>query len=216
MWLMADRIDKDKTNGEYQEGIVDIAGETIELVKLTDLFECPRTGAKTQRALLRTDRGMSWEKAKEVLAEHVESAKQNDVEDKDSGFYFSKDSHDHVASAKPVVLVLQQRQANATAALRGKSYYILRPNTGHGSQMSDRDHIRNNFDVADPTAANTKAHWDKLYTFYEKKCGHKNCVMSSCTYKKRTTQHNLIVGLVLPFWKEVKRVMKNPKGRNSQ
>ena len=45
----------------------------------------------------------------------------------------------------------------------------------------------------------------------EKKCGHKNCAFFSCSYKKRTTNHHLIVGLVLPFWKDVKRVMKNPK-----
>ena len=69
MKLMNDRISKDKSNGEYQQSIVDISGSVIELVKLTDLFECPRTGAKAQRALLRTDRGVSWEKANEMLAE---------------------------------------------------------------------------------------------------------------------------------------------------
>jgi len=69
MKLMNDRISKDKSNGEYQQSIVDISGSVIELVKLTDLFECPRTGAKAQRALLRTDRGVGWEKANEMLAE---------------------------------------------------------------------------------------------------------------------------------------------------
>lgn len=85
MKLMNDRIGKDKANGEYQQSIVDISGSVIELVKLTDLFECPRTGAKAQRALLRTDRGVSWEKANEILAEveTVESRNEKTMRDSD-------------------------------------------------------------------------------------------------------------------------------------
>ena len=212
MWLMSERITKDKNSGDYQEGIVDIAGDTIDLVKLQDLFECPRTGAKTQRALLRTDRGVSWDKAQEILTEHLEYAKEHGVEDSDSGFYSSKDSQDHVASATPVVLVLQQRTGHGTTgSMRSKFFHIIRPNTGHSAQLFDRDHIRHNFQAVLATSAPSKTHWDKLFTFYEKKCGHKQCHLLTCSYKKRTQQHHLIVGLVLPFWKDIKRIVKNPK-----
>ena len=85
MHLMTERINKDKNSGEYQEGIVDIAGSVIEVMKEQDLFECPRTGAKTTRVLLRTDRGLSWDKATEMLKEHIEYAKEKGLEDKDSG-----------------------------------------------------------------------------------------------------------------------------------
>ena len=39
MWLVSERIDKDKSSGEYQEGIIDIAGEKIEVVKITGCFK---------------------------------------------------------------------------------------------------------------------------------------------------------------------------------
>jgi hypothetical protein len=237
MWLMSERIDKDKSSGAYQDGIIDIAGETIEVVKITgggcksftcvlfllaqnpfltlnhttDLFECPRTGARAQHAVVRTDRGMGWEKAKEVLKEHLKYAKENGIDDKDSGFYFDKDSQDHVASAKQVVLILQQRTHQQTASLRSKSYHIIRPNTGHSSQLSDHQHVKKRYVAADPLEDSTQAHWIQLYTFYEKNCGHKQCGVMSCSYKKRTTRHNLIVGLVLPFWKEIKKFVKDPK-----
>ena len=35
MWLMSERIDKDKSSGAYQDGIIDIAGEKIEVIKIT-------------------------------------------------------------------------------------------------------------------------------------------------------------------------------------
>ena len=212
MWLMSERITKDKNSGEYQEGIVDIAGSIIDLVRLQDLFECPRTGAKTQRALLRTDRGVSWDKAQEILKEHLEYAKEHGVEDSDSGFYSSKDAHDHVASATPVVLVLQQRTSHgAVGNMRSKFFHVIRPNTGHSAQLFDRDHIKHNFQAVAATSPPTKGNWDKLFAFYERKCGHKVCHAMNCSYKKRTTQHHLIVGLVLPFWKDVKRIVKFPK-----
>lgn len=154
---------------------------------------------------------MGWDKAKEVLKEHQDYAKEHGIDDKDSGFYFSKDSHDHVASVKPVVLILTQRAHQQTASMRNRSYHIIRPNTGNGSQVSDRDHVKNNFTPADPTDPQTQTCWKKLYTFYEKNCGHKQCISMSCTYKKRTTQHNIIVGLVLPFWKDIKKCVKTPK-----
>jgi len=125
MYLMAARIDKDKSNGDYQDGIVDISGSVIELVRCQDLFECPRTGAKTQRALLRTDRGLSWDKAKETLAEHLEYAKEHGVEDMESGFYGSKDTWDNVAGCKPVMLILQQR-TQLTSKMRSKMYHVVR------------------------------------------------------------------------------------------
>ena len=40
----------------------------------------------------------------------------------------------------------------------------------------------------------------RLFTFYEKHCGHVNCIKEQCTFKKRMTTYHLIVGLVLPFW----------------
>jgi hypothetical protein len=164
-----------------------------------------------QHAVVRTDRGMGWEKAKNVLKEHLEYAKEHGINDKDSGFYFDKDSHDHVASAKPVVLILQQRTHQQTASLRSKSYHIIRPNTGHSSQLSDHQLVKNRYVAADPLEASTQVHWIQLYTFYEKNCGHKQCVAMSCPYKKRTTKHNLVVGLVLPFWKEIKKFVKDPR-----
>jgi hypothetical protein len=38
MWLMSERIDKDKSSGAYQDGIIDISGEKIEVVKITGCF----------------------------------------------------------------------------------------------------------------------------------------------------------------------------------
>ena len=162
MWLMSERIKQDQNNGEYQEGIVDIAGSVIELVRLQDLFECPRTGAKTQRALLRTDRGLSWDKAKEMLAEHREYAESHHIEDVESGFYSSADAHDHVAGAKPIVLILKQRTTHNVGKMRASSYHIVRPNTGHSSQTYDNDYIAKNFVPSDPASPGTKDNWDRM------------------------------------------------------
>jgi len=66
------------------------------------------------------------------------------------------------------------------------------------------------------TLEDAKKQWTKLHTFYEKHCGHKDteergCSNLSCSYKKRTVEHHLIVGLVLPFWNEIKRVLMTTK-----
>ena len=251
MKLMNDRIGKDKASGEYQQSIVDISGSVIELSKLQDLFECPRTGAKAQRALLRTDRGVSWDKANEILAEHKQYVQELDIEDSVSGFYKSANTEDRVAGTTPVVLVLLQRTQQNSIKLRTRFYHVVRPNTGHSPQVYDLNHIRDNFMSAAASSQSTKASWDKLYTFYERNCktfarsldssppphphtsvhtsppllfvahryfecsniagGHRDCRAFSCSYKKRTTEHNLICGLVLPFWKDVKRIAKNVK-----
>jgi hypothetical protein len=153
---------------------------------------------------------VGWERAKEVLKEHQDFAREHDTEDNVSGFYFAN-SHDHVASVTPVVLILMQR-AQHTTSLHNRSFHIIRPNTGNNSKVSNRDHVKKLFTKADPMEPKTQTCWNKLYTFYEKNCGHKNCShMSLCSYKSRIKEHNLIVGLVLPFWKGIQHFVKTPK-----
>ena len=170
MKLMNDRIGKDKASGEYQQSIVDISGSVIELSKLEDLFECPRTGAKAQRALLRTDRGVSWDKANEILSEHTEYVQELGIEDSVSGFYKSANTEDRVAGTTPVVLVLLQRTQQNSIKLRTRFYHVVRPNTGHSPQVYDLNHIRDNFMRATVESQSTKASWDRLHTFYERNC----------------------------------------------
>ena len=85
-----------------------------------------------------------------------------------SGFYTSRDTHDHVAGCKPIVLVLQQRTAYATSTgkMRSKMFHIVRPNTGHSSIVYDWEHVNRNFEPVDPTLAATKGYWERLFNFY--------------------------------------------------
>lgn len=124
--------------------------------------------------------------------QHMEYVKESGIDDQVSGFYKSATTEDRVAGTTPVVLILQQRTQHAAGKLRRSFYHVVRPNTGHSAQVYDFDHVQDNFTRTPQSAPTTKACWDKLYSYYERNCGHQNCRMFSCSYKKRTTNYHLI------------------------
>lgn len=130
--LFMDRMGKlivdAKNNGFYEEGITDMAGD-VELKHLKDLYKCPRTGAKTQQAVLETDRGVSWEDADEMLKEQQAHASEMKFTDNDSGFYYN--GEDNVAQATKVVLVLRQRSSKTESKFKRRSFHTLTPNAGY-------------------------------------------------------------------------------------
>lgn len=92
-------VDLDRASGAYDGGpeVLDKRRGTkaeVRLVRREVLFEDPITGAETAHAELRLDRGMSWERAKEVLES---KGKGREIE----GFYWCSNGPNPVVLAVP-------------------------------------------------------------------------------------------------------------------
>ncbi|XP_031430609.1 protein strawberry notch homolog 2 isoform X2 [Clupea harengus] len=193
-------IAKDKKEGKYDMGILDLAPGNDEIYeeKQEEFLTVgnPHDGQVVLYKIT-VDRGMPWEEAFE---------KSQKLSGSDDGFYLSH----KLRGTQPCVLLAEQG--------RGHSLIVHKPNIGKQAQLESLDNMRNRYRKV--TADEAREIWENQYTFSFKKCSHANwngkCKKveegQECTQGMRLRQYHMLCGALLRVWKHVADVVADLTG----
>ncbi|KAL2089612.1 hypothetical protein ACEWY4_014300 [Coilia grayii] len=188
-------IEKDKKEGKYDMGILDLAPGNDEIYeeKQEEFLTLgnPQDGQVVLYKIT-VDRGMPWEEALE---------KSLNLSGSDEGFYLSH----KLRGTQPCVLLAEQG--------RGHNLIVHKPNIGKQSQPESLDGMRSRYKKV--TAEEVREVWESQYSFSLRKCSHANwngkCKKveegQECTQGMRLRQYHVLCGALLRVWKRVADVV---------
>ncbi|XP_068090084.1 protein strawberry notch homolog 2 isoform X2 [Hyperolius riggenbachi] len=190
-------IEKDKKDGKYDMGILDLAPGIDEIYhESKEHFLTPGHPQDGQVVLYKVsvDRGLSWEKA-------VEKCSQ--LHGEDEGFYLSYNVRGEMYTA-----VLAENR-------HGKSYNLYKPNIGKQIQPEGLDSLRNKYRKVFPEEA--QEHWERQYEFSLRSCSHAmwngNCKLvqqgKECIQGLRLRHYYMLCGSLLRVWSQMASVISD-------
>ncbi|KAM9461861.1 strawberry notch homolog 2b isoform 2-T2 [Clarias gariepinus] len=188
-------IEKDKKEGKYDMGILDLAPGNDEISNETqEKFQTPGNPQEGQVVLYKisVDRGMPWEEALK---------KAHTLSNPDEGFYISY----KLRGSHPCVLLAEQG--------RGHNMTVYKPNVGKQNQPENLDNIQKKYRKVTPEEA--KESWENQFAFSLSKCSHANwtgrCKKvdegQECLQGMRLRQYHVLCGALLCVWKRVADVV---------
>ncbi|KAI5621460.1 protein strawberry notch-like 2-like isoform X2, partial [Silurus asotus] len=188
-------IEKDKKEGKYDMGILDLAPGNDEIYNETqERFLTPGNPQEGQVILYKisVDRGMPWEEALN---------KSHTLSNPDEGFYISH----KLRGNHPCVLLAELG--------RGHNLTIYKPNVGKQKQAESLESIQKKYRKVTPEEA--KESWENQFTFSLRKCSHANwngrCRKveegQECLQGMRLRQYHVLCGALLCVWKRVADVV---------
>uniref|UniRef100_A0A8C5IKR3 Protein strawberry notch homolog 2 n=1 Tax=Junco hyemalis TaxID=40217 RepID=A0A8C5IKR3_JUNHY len=188
-------IEKDKKEGKYDMGILDLAPGVDEIYEESkEVFLTPGHPQDGQVVFYKisVDRGLKWEEAYE------KSLKLTGTYD---GFYLSY----KVRGNKYTCLLAEQ--------CRGKNFILYKPNIGKQSQLESLDSLQKRYRRVLPEEA--KEHWESSYHFSLKNCNHavwnKSCKLiqegKECFQGMRLRHYYMLCGALLHVWSRIAGVM---------
>uniref|UniRef100_A0AAR2JJM0 Protein strawberry notch homolog 2 n=1 Tax=Pygocentrus nattereri TaxID=42514 RepID=A0AAR2JJM0_PYGNA len=188
-------IEKDKKDGKYDMGILDLAPGNDEIYNETqETFLTPGNPQEGQVILhkISVDRGMPWEEALK---------KAETLSEPDEGFYLSH----KLRGSHPCVLLAEQG--------RGHNLVVYKPNVGKQKQTENLEIIQKKYHKVTPEEA--KDSWETQFKFSFRKCSHANwngrCKKvdegHECLQGMRLRQYHVLCGALLCVWKRVADVV---------
>ncbi|XP_051980139.1 protein strawberry notch homolog 2 [Xyrauchen texanus] len=188
-------IEKDKKEGKYDMGILDLAPGNDQIYEEThEKFLTAGNPQDGQVILYKisVDRGMPWLEALQ---------KVQTLNNQDEGFYLS---HKFRGNYPCVLLAMQGREHNMI---------IYKPNIGKQAHMESLDNLKKKYSKVTPEEA--KESWESQFTFSFKKCSHANwngrCKKveegQECLMGTRLRQYHMLCGALLHVWKRVSDVV---------
>uniref|UniRef100_A0A8C3U8Y4 Strawberry notch homolog 2 n=1 Tax=Catharus ustulatus TaxID=91951 RepID=A0A8C3U8Y4_CATUS len=187
-------IEKDKKEGKYDMGILDLAPGVDEIYEESkEVFLTPGHPQDGQVVFYKisVDRGLKWEEAYE------KSLKLTGTFD---GFYLSY----KVRGSKYTCLLAEQG--------RGKNFILYKPNIGKQSQPESLDSLQKKYRRVLPEEA--KEHWESSYHFSLKNCNHavnKSCKLiqegKECFQGMRLRHYYMLCGALLRVWSRIASIM---------
>ncbi|XP_018415037.1 PREDICTED: protein strawberry notch homolog 2 isoform X2 [Nanorana parkeri] len=190
-------IEKDKKDGKYDMGILDLAPGVDEIYQESkEIFLTPGHPQDGQVVFYKisVDRGLSWEKAQE---------KSLQLQEPEEGFYLSFKVRGEMYSA-----VLAEHR-------HGKSYNLYKPNIGKQSHPETLDSLRNKYYKVSPEDA--QKHWERQYIFSLSNCSHTvwngNCKLvqqgKECIQGLRLRHYYMLCGSLLRVWSRMASVISD-------
>ncbi|KAM4739563.1 strawberry notch homolog 2b isoform 2-T3 [Anableps anableps] len=190
-------IEKDKKEGKYDMGILDLApgnDEIYEEKQETFLTVGNPQDGQVVLYKISVDRGMPWEEA------YNRSLK---LTGPDEGFYLSH----KLRGNSPCVLLAEQG--------RGKNFNIYKPNIGKQTQPESLNKLLQRYRKV--TFMDAKESWENQFTFSFKNCSHANwngkCKKieegQECLAGMRLRQYHMLCGALLRVWKRVSDVVSD-------
>ncbi|KAK6467437.1 protein strawberry notch-like protein 2-like isoform X1 [Huso huso] len=184
-------IEKDKKEGKYDLGILDLAPGNDEIYEETqEKFLTPGNPQDGQVVLYKitVDRGMKWEEA---------LSKFEKLTGPDDGFYLSY----KLRGTYPNALLAEQG--------RGKNFNLYKANIGKQVQHESLDNLFKRYRKVSPEEA--KDAWESQYSFSRRKCSHATwngeCKLiregKECWQGMRLRQYYMLCGALLRVWKKV-------------
>ncbi|KAM9358160.1 strawberry notch homolog 2b [Symphorus nematophorus] len=190
-------IEKDKKEGKYDMGILDLApgnDEIYEEKQETFLTAGNPQDGQVVLYKISVDRGMPWDEA------YNRSLK---LSGSDEGFYLSQ----KLRGNHPCVLLAEQG--------RGKNFIVYKPNIGKQTHPESLDNLQQRYRKVTPEEARDS--WENQFTFSFKKCSHANwngkCKKieegQECLQGMRLRQYHMLCGALLRVWKRVSDVVSD-------
>ncbi|KAM3876479.1 strawberry notch homolog 2b [Diretmus argenteus] len=190
-------IEKDKKEGKYDMGILDLAPGNDEIYEeKQETFMTVGNPQDGQVVLYKisVDRGLPWEEAYE---------KAQKLSSPDEGFYLSH----KLRGNHPCVLLAEQG--------RGKNFIVYKPNIGKQAHPESLDNLQLRYRKVSPDEA--KESWENQFTFSFRKCSHANwngkCKKieegQECLQGMRLRQYHMLCGALLRVWKRVADVVSD-------
>ncbi|XP_076880334.1 strawberry notch homolog 2b isoform X2 [Brachyhypopomus gauderio] len=188
-------IEKDKKEGKYDMGILDLAPGNDEIYNETqEIFLTPGNPQEGHVVLhkISVDRGMPWEEAVK---------KAETLSDPDEGFYLSH----KMRGSHPCVLLAEQG--------RGHNLVVYKPNVGKQKQPENLEQIQKKYRKVG--AEEAEESWESQFKFSFSKCSHANwngrCKKveegQECLQGMRVRQYHVLCGALLSVWKRVADVV---------
>ncbi|XP_077082520.1 strawberry notch homolog 2b isoform X1 [Siphateles boraxobius] len=188
-------IEKDKKEGKYDMGILDLAPGNDQIYEETQEKFLTAGNPQDGQVILykiSVDRGMPWLEALQ---------KVQNLSNPDEGFYLS---HKLRGSYPCVLLAVQGREHNMI---------IYKPNIGKQAQMESLDKLQQKYRKVTPEEAQDS--WENQFTFSFRKCSHANwngrCKKieegQECLMGTRLRQYHMLCGALLRVWKSVSNVV---------
>ncbi|XP_059418955.1 protein strawberry notch homolog 2-like isoform X2 [Carassius carassius] len=190
-------INKDKKEGKYDMGILDLAPGNDEIHEETqEKFLTPGNPQEGQVILYKisVDRGMPWEdacsKAEKLTGEY-------------DGFYLSN----KLRGSQPCVLLAEQG--------RGRNLILYKPNIGKQVHPENQDNLLLRYYKVTPDEA--KDFWESQFVFSFTNCMHANwkgkCKLidegQECFQGMRLRQYHMLCGALLRVWKRVSDIVSD-------
>uniref|UniRef100_A0A7N8WMK5 Protein strawberry notch homolog 2 n=1 Tax=Mastacembelus armatus TaxID=205130 RepID=A0A7N8WMK5_9TELE len=188
-------IEKDKKEGKYDMGILDLAPGNDEIYEeKQETFMTAGNPQDGQVVLYKisVDRGMPWDEA------YNRSLK---LSGPNEGFYLSQ----KLRGNHPCVLLAEQG--------RGKNFIVYKPNIGKQTHPESLENLHQRYRKV--TAEESRDIWENQFTFSFKKCSHANwngkCKKieegQECLQGMRLRQYHMLCGALLRVWKRVSDVV---------
>ncbi|XP_028672102.1 protein strawberry notch homolog 2 isoform X1 [Erpetoichthys calabaricus] len=190
-------IDKDKKEGKYDMGILDLAPGNDKIYEETKAeFLTPGNPQDGQVVLYKisVDRGMIWDEA---------YSRFQKVSGPDDGFYLSYKLRGRI----PVVLLAEQN--------RGKNFIIYKPNIGKQVHLENIEGLTKKYRKVPPDDA--KEYWEEQFSFSIRNCTHAvgtgKCKQIAegheCWLGMRLRHYHMLCGALLRVWKRVADIVSD-------
>ncbi|KAM4708684.1 protein strawberry notch homolog 2 isoform 2-T2 [Discoglossus pictus] len=190
-------IQKDKQEGKYDMGILDLAPGVDEIYqesKETYLTPGHPQDGQVVFYKISVDRGMRWDEALEK-SRHLQAAHE--------GFYLSKKVRGNMYSA-----VLAEHRF-------GKNFNLYKPNIGRQSQSENLESLLSKYQKI--SAEDAQHHWETQYNFSFSNCSHTmwngNCKMvqqgKECIQGLRLRHYYMLCGSLLRVWSRMASVISD-------
>uniref|UniRef100_A0A671SIW3 Protein strawberry notch homolog 2 n=1 Tax=Sinocyclocheilus anshuiensis TaxID=1608454 RepID=A0A671SIW3_9TELE len=188
-------IEKDKKEGKYDMGILDLAPGNDQIYEETQEKFLTAGNPQDGQVILykiSVDRGMTWLEALQ---------KAQTLSNPDEGFYLS---HKLRGNYPCVLLAVQGQEHNMI---------IYKPNIGKQAQTESLDNLQQKYHKVTPEEAQDS--WENQFTFSFRKCSHANwngrCKKveegQECLMGTRLRQYHMLCGALLRVWKRVSDVV---------
>uniref|UniRef100_A0A8C2JQK3 Protein strawberry notch homolog 2 n=1 Tax=Cyprinus carpio TaxID=7962 RepID=A0A8C2JQK3_CYPCA len=190
-------INKDKKEGKYDMGILDLAPGNDEIHEETqEKFLTPGNPQEGQVILYKisVDRGMNWKEA---------CSKAEKLTGDYEGFYLSN----KLRGSQPCVLLAEQG--------RGRNLILYKPNIGKQAHPENLDNLLLRYYKVTPDEA--KDFWESQFDFSFTNCTHANwkgkCKLieegQECFLGMRLKQYHMLCGALLRVWKRVSDIVSD-------
>ncbi|XP_044527645.1 protein strawberry notch homolog 2 [Gracilinanus agilis] len=195
-------IEKDKKEGKYDMGILDLAPGIDEIYEESQQeFQTPGHPQDGQVVFYKisVDRGLKWEEAYE------RSLQMTGAYD---GFYLSY----KVRGNRKSCLLAEQS--------RGKYFILYKPNIGKQSQPESLDSLCRKYRRV--TAEDAKEHWESSYAFSLTHCNHavwnRHCKVvqegKECLQGARLRHYHMLCGALLRVWSRIASIIAEVTSSN--
>ncbi|ACO64342.1 predicted protein [Micromonas commoda] len=193
-----------KAEGKYSEGVSDLSGSNIHIAYTKTVLKDPMgSGAELRHSRVLIDRGVSFDKAKEILDAQRRLPKD--------GFYRMRRE---MYGRTQVILALAKPGARNT-------FSIYRPNTGASFFEMDVEELDTKYRKYEDRDEELARHpWAQTYELTERGCMHgASCAVSrdgtgrECTAGSRQVRCCILSGAVVPAWGALEHTLERHEHR---